>query len=125
MTLFSCGKHPVANELYLRFGSPVESFSSTLNTSADRRFTVMVRTDPLPAEVEARAASAKLFVGSQTFPGHYFPVSPGNTYYQFNAGNRCSTYIQGDNLTFRYEVYDHSGNVWQQKSVTVPHVNGC
>lgn len=125
LTLFSCGKHPVANDLYLRFNSSAESFSNTLNTFAHQRFTVMVQTDPLPSEVVATAASAKLFVGSQTFQGHYFPVEPGNMYYQFNVGNRCSAYMRGDDVTFKYEVYDQAGNVLQQKSVVVPHVNGC
>lgn len=125
LTLFSCGKHPVANDLYLLFSSPVESFSTTLNTNVDQRFTVMVRTDALRADVVAKAASAKLFVDSQTFQGSYFPVEPSNTYYQFNIGNRCRAYLQGDNVTFKYEVYDQAGNILQQKTVIVPHIDGC
>ncbi|BDP41559.1 hypothetical protein DAETH_15280 [Deinococcus aetherius] len=125
LTLLSCGRFPVANDLYLFFGSSTESFSTGLNTNADRRFTVMVRTDALTDDAAAKVASAKLFVGSQTFQGHYFPGEAGDTYYQFNAGNRCSAYLKGDNVTFGYEIYDQSGHVLQQKSVTVPHIDGC
>ncbi|CAM4096129.1 hypothetical protein [Deinococcus marmoris] len=125
LTLFSCGKFPVANDLYLSFSSPAESFSTALNTSADGRFNVLVRTDALPANVVAQAVSAKLFVGTQTFQGSSYPVEPDNTYYQFNVGNRCGPTLKGTDITFKYEVYGGAGVVLRQKTVTVPSVDGC
>ncbi|QFP78516.1 hypothetical protein [Deinococcus sp. AJ005] len=125
LTLFSCGKFPVANDLSLSFSTPVESFSTALNTNADGRFNVLVRTDALPAGVVAQAVSAKLFVGAQAFQGSSYPVEPDNTFYQFNVGNRCGPSLKGKDVTFKYEVYDQKGTVLRQKSVTVPSIDGC
>lgn len=125
LTLCSCGKFPVAGDLLLSFASPAESFSTALNTSADGRFNVLVRTDALPADVVAQAVSARLFVGAQAFQGSYFPVESDNTYYQFNVGNRCGPVLKGTDVIFKYEVYDQKGTVLRQKSVTVPSIDGC
>lgn len=111
LTLFSCGKFPVADDLYLSFSSPAESFATALNSSADGRFNVLVRTDALPSDVVAQATSAKLFVGAQAFQGSSFAVEPDNTYYQFNVGNRCGSALSGNDVVFRYEVYDQQGTV--------------
>lgn len=124
LTLFSCARQPGVYTVSLSFTSSPELLSTQLNNHAQQPATVMVRTDALPADVISKAASAKLFIGSQPFQGHFFPVE-GDTYYQFNAGNRCDAHLEGNDVTFQYKVYDQAGHVLQQKAVTVPHIDGC
>lgn len=124
LTLFSCARVPGVYTVSLSLAFSPELLSTQLNNHAQQQFDVMVRTDAVSADVIAKAASAKLFIGSQVFQGHSFSVE-GETYYQFNAGNRCEAYLEGKNVTFRYEVYDQAGHVLQQKTVTVPQINGC
>lgn len=127
--LSSCGgKEQFASTMLLSFNSPGDlgmRFSDILNHPELMRMpslTVGVNSEILDGEMAVKSTSAKLFVGSKTFTG--IQMESG-AYYHFGVGSRCNSFLIGDNITFKYEIYDQAGSILQQKSVTVPHVDGC
>ncbi|WP_295815191.1 hypothetical protein [uncultured Deinococcus sp.] len=125
LTAVSCGTHPVANDLMLRFAVPGDALAAILNANADRRFTVYVLTDVLPPEVTAQADTATLYLGPQRFQGSKYPDDAGQAYFQFMVGNRCSLLLQGEAVPLTYELSGSEGRVLATRTVTIPHIQPC
>ncbi|MFC3831556.1 MULTISPECIES: hypothetical protein [Deinococcus] len=120
----SCARLPVANAVTVNFDRP-EASATALNTSPYRRYTVYVQTDQLTPEVAASASRATLTTRSRSLQGFFFPVAPDNTYFQFNAGDRCSPDLIGENVTLAYQVFSASGEVIASRAVVLPQVIPC